>query len=244
MVFCLTIIPTIILLSYIYKLDKKEKEPMKLLIKLFLFGVLSVIFIVIAEEIIDIPISVVTTEGSVMYALLEAFLVAALCEEVGKYLAVRFAVWKTPHFNCMYDGIVYTTFAALGFATLENILYVMDGGLATAITRMFTAIPGHASDAVFMGYYLSRAKRAEVNGDKIEYKKNIRKTLLVPMIVHGIYDFLLLMEEEIVGEMTVIFAVLIWYIFIAIIFKFTFKLVKRASKEDKFFAPLVEPDVN
>lgn len=237
--FYLSIIPPIILLIYIYKLDRKEKEPFSLLRKLFLYGVIATLPICAAETVVTFVTESITAEGTVMYAILRAFVVAALCEEIGKYLVVKIFVWNSRQFNCTFDGIVYSTFVSLGFATLENILYVTNGGISTAIGRMFTAIPGHMSFGVVMGYYLSKAKVAKSDDDIAGYKKNIKKTLLMPILLHGIYDSLLMIEEEIANEIAGVLSVLTWYAFIIVLFVAIFIIVNKASKDDHYFGAAV-----
>lgn len=242
MEFSLAVIPSIVLLIFIYKNDRKEKEPMALLMKLFVYGVIVSYPVSFAEEIVSLPIDSLTTKGSFPYAILTAFVVAALCEEVGKFIVMRYLVWKDRNFNCTFDGIAYAVFVSLGFATLENILYVAEGGISTALVRMFVSVPGHMCFGVFMGYFFSKAKVADFSGDKSGYGKNIKRTLIVPIFLHGFYDCMLMLEGEIAGELTQAFAILIWYMFIIVLFIATFILVKIASREDIYFAPAVGKD--
>lgn len=239
----LAILPSIVLLIFIYKKDKKEKEPGKLLLKCFLFGVLSAIPAMIMELIIEEFVDSVTIPGSVLYAILDGFLVAAFSEELCKYLLMKKATWKSPHFNCAFDGIVYAVYVSLGFATLENIIYIADGDLVTAITRFFTAVPGHACDAVYMGYFYSLAKRAAIYGDKRAARRNKLIALWVPMFLHGLYDCLLSFEEDVAGEVILVLGVLAWIVFVIILFIVTFKLVNHASKNDSCFYALPEEEM-
>lgn len=127
--------------------------------------------------------------GKIGYAFGDAFLVAALCEEIFKLLAVYILVWKNPNFNERFDGIVYAVFVSLGFAMTENIMYVFSNGMSTGIARAFTAVPAHAMFGIMMGYYLGLAK----------FSKKGKLSLLllaffIPFLIHGIYDFILMVD--------------------------------------------------
>ena len=231
----LAIFPSIVLLYYIYKNDKREKEPMNLLIGLFISGVIIIIPAMIMESIIEPIVEFFFTEGSVFYAIFDGFIVAAFSEEVLKYLALKHKTWKSAEFNCSFDGIVYAVFVSLGFATFENIMYVMNGDLSTAIVRMFTAVPSHACDAVYMGYFYSKAKHANILGNIDLEKKYIKMSLIVPILMHGLYDCLISFEEDIAGNDIVTIGILLWLVFIVVLFFTTFELVKKASRQDTYF---------
>lgn len=238
--FTLGVVPPILLLIYIYKKDKREKEPMKLLLSCFICGIIIILPTIILETILGGVFEIFMTEGSVAYAIADGFIVAAFSEELFKYTALKLRTWKSPDYNCSFDGIVYAVFVSLGFATLENVFYIWDGGFSVAVTRMFTAIPGHASDAVFMGFFYSLAKKASITGDKALEKKYKRLALLVPIALHGLYDCLLSFEEEVVGESLVLLSLFIWLAFIVALYICTFKMVKKASENDMYFEPLEE----
>ena len=118
----------------------------------------------------------------------QAFLEAGIPEELCKFLVLYWLIWKAPEFDEHFDGIVYATFVSMGFACLENILYVFQYGAGTGIMRAVTAVPGHFFFAVVMGYYFSKAKF-----DVTNRKSNMIKCIIYPMIVHGIYDMILFM---------------------------------------------------
>lgn len=141
----LALLPTIVLVAWIYRQDKVEKEPKGLLWKIFLFGVLSVIPAMILEIIFE-EILLVFVEGyTLYYVILENFIGVALIEELCKRKAAKMAVWKHPAFNYKFDAIVYCVTSALGLATIENILYEMDADISTALTRAVLSVPSHAT---------------------------------------------------------------------------------------------------
>ena len=154
----LAVIPAVIVMLYIRGIDKIEKEPWKLLFSIFLLGALSVIPILIAELIVSIPISIFP-EGSLIHGFLQAFVCAAFVEESFKMMVLWLRTWKHKEFNYVFDGVVYAVFASMGFALVENILYVFQMGITTGILRAVTSIPGHMIFGVFMGMYYGLAKR-------------------------------------------------------------------------------------
>jgi len=178
--------PVLIILLYIYFRDKYDKEPLGLLIKALLAGIVIVIPVIFVERLL---IEMMPLSGRIGEAAYHAFVVAGSTEELFKFLALYLLVWKSPSFNEKFDGIVYAVFVSLGFAGVENVIYVLDGGMQTAVTRALTAVPAHAIFGVTMGYYLGIAHMyEELRG------KYLVRALLVPVILHGIYDFILMVE--------------------------------------------------
>lgn len=168
---------------YIYLKDHHEREPLGLLLRSFLFGVLSIFVTLIISLIIEQFITI--DEASLSEQAVHAFLIVALVEEFSKFIFVRGILYNNKHFNEPFDGIVYSVMVGMGFATFENILYAINGGFGTAIMRMFTAVPAHAAFAVLMGFYLGKAK--------FEHKKSYYAlhALGVATLFHGAYDYCL-----------------------------------------------------
>ena len=178
--------PVFIILLYIYFRDKYEKEPLGMLVKALLGGVLIILPVIFVERWL-MALSPFTSK--VGAAAWHAFVVAGSTEEVFKYLALYLLIWKSPSFNEKFDGIVYAVFVSLGFAAVENVMYVMDGGLQTAAIRALTAVPAHAIFGVTMGYYLGIAHMYE------ELRKEyLLRAIAIPILLHGIYDFILMVE--------------------------------------------------
>jgi RsiW-degrading membrane proteinase PrsW (M82 family) len=168
---------------YIYLKDHHEREPMSLLMRSFFFGVLSIFVTLLISQVIGLFVTI--DESSLSEQAVHAFLIVALVEEFSKFIFVRGILYNNKHFNEPFDGIVYSVMVGMGFATFENILYVVDGGIGTAIMRMFTAVPAHATFAVLMGYYLGKAK--------FEHKKSYYAfhALGIATLFHGAYDYCL-----------------------------------------------------
>lgn len=180
--------PSIALLYYFYVRDKYEKEPRQMLIKAFLLGSISVapvIFFELKLNIFDL------VESSLLGASYTAFVVAGLVEEGFKFSIFWLFFWKNKNFNEMYDGILYSVFISLGFATTENIGYVLLSGFHTAFIRSVTAVPAHALFGVVMGYYFGKAKF-------IKKKQGIgylSLAFIIPIVLHGLYDFILFAQS-------------------------------------------------
>jgi len=116
-----------------------------------------------------------------------AFLHAAIPEEFYKLVVLMTFCWFSRHFDEPFDGIVYGATVSLGFATLENVLYVSQGGLVVAILRAVTAVPGHAFCGVVMGYFVGRAKFASTGRTWI-----IMQGFVLAVVMHGLYDLFLM----------------------------------------------------
>ena len=168
---------------YIYLKDKHEREPLGLLVRSFFFGTLSIFITLILSMIIESFITI--DEADVSQQAIHAFFIVALVEEFSKFIFVWGILYRNKNFNEPFDGIVYSVMVGMGFATFENIVYVVQNGLETAVLRMFTAVPAHAIFAILMGYYLGKAK--------FEHNKSYYAiyALVVAALFHGAYDYFL-----------------------------------------------------
>lgn len=179
----LAVAPGLAIVIFIYWKDKYEKEPRRLLIISFILGMLSVVPAIFLEEFGSSWIPMV---GDTLRALIFAFIVVGGSEEFSKFFMLRIYPYRRKEFNEPFDGITYSVMVAMGFATLENIMYVFQYGTGTAIVRMFTAVPAHASFGVIMGYYTGLAK----------FKNNSLflqlQGVVFAAILHGAYDFFLI----------------------------------------------------
>jgi len=206
--FIIAITPAIIGLGAIYLSDRRDREPMKLLLLTFFLGALSVVPSIIVEEIL-ISFNIFTGIPGAFY---NAFIVAGLTEEYFKRLMVVKVPFKTIYFNEKLDGIVYGVFAALGFATVENIIYVVftyTNNPFIGLYRGIFSVPAHGIFGITMGYYLSLA-RFETD-PKIK-KTKMAKSLYMPVILHGFFDFILMAE---IPELTMLFVpyvIFLWWI--------------------------------
>ena len=219
----ISIAPIILILIYIYRRDKYEKEPRKLLIKAFIFGALTVIPILFIETALgnywnnkyNFP------SNQMLTAAYNAFIAAASTEEIFKYAVFFLIIWKNKNFNEKFDGIVYAVYISLGFAAIENIMYVLQNGIGTGIMRAFTAVPAHTMFGISMGYFLAWAKfRPE---KRVLY---IILSLLVPIVLHGFYDFIIMSQHKIL---------LLFFIpFLIAMLIMAFKEMKHLSNKSRF----------
>ena len=180
--------PVAMIIFYIYLKDKYEKEPRHLLITSFLLGgIVSIILTSVLYIFFDLFLPL-NDKYSVFQQFIRAFFVVALVEEFSKYVIVRYYAQTKKEFNEPFDGIVYAVMVSMGFAAVENIFYVIDGGIPTAILRAFTAVPAHATFGILMGYFMGKAK---FSNNRI--KLNLMG-LGLAILFHGAYDFFLFIE--------------------------------------------------
>lgn len=182
--------PVVVLLWQILRRDAANPEPPRMLAKAFLYGMVSTavtfVLLPITEAIGDI---VVQNINPLSAAFKQAFFSAALPEEGAKLLMLWLLLRNNPYFDERFDGIVYAVCVGMGFAAVENVLYLFsnyDSWLSVGIVRALFAVPGHFFDAVIMGYYYSH------------YHFGTRRNpatkaliLAAPVVAHGIYDGIL-----------------------------------------------------
>ena len=209
----LAALPVILILSFVYFKDR-NKEPMALLIKLFFAGFVSCILVLIISGILEIIfpfMSVDLSSKSFFQTLLYAFIGVALVEEFSKWLMTFLVGYNNREFDELYDGILYAIFVSLGFAFIENIMYIIQtSSINTALLRAVSAVPSHACDAIFMGYYLSIAKQCAIKGAEKLERKYIVKSVFVPAVLHGIYDFCLMSGSALLIGVFIAFVVFLY----------------------------------
>lgn len=188
------IIPPLLIAFFIYRNDLYEVEPHRLLIKTFFLGFLITVPMILIElltgEIFD---------NILLYSLLGV----ALVEEGIKYVTLLLYNYKKDDFNEPYDGIIYSVMLTMGFALVENVMYVIQGGGEVAILRMFSAIPLHATCGIIMGYFLGKAKMEHENTEK-----NKVLALVIPTIIHGLYNYFIFIEIITFSYIILIFGVI------------------------------------
>ncbi len=218
------LLPCVILLFYIFKKDKIEPEPAGLLTKLFFLGCLSTIPAIILEYAGAYALAALGITGGMPYFLIENFLVIALAEEASKRFMLRKGSWNDPNFNFVFDGVVYGAFVSIGFAALENVGYIMGFGLEVAVIRGVAAIPLHCICGVFMGHFYGLQKICTKYGYVQKAKTNKTLSLLVPVLIHGFYDFCASVESETLTY--------VWLIFVIVMDIIAIRSINRYSRED------------
>ena len=224
----LAILPVMLLLIFVYNKDK-EKEPLSLLLQLFILGMISCGLVLLLSNVYELFLPFMAKKVKEMDSfevIIYSFICVALTEEFCKWLMLYIKGYNNREFDEVFDIIVYAVFVSLGFAFIENIVYIFSKlTLRTAILRALSSVPGHACDAIFMGYYLCLAKQCHYKKKYKDENKYIALSILVPAILHGIYDYCLMSNMEMLG-----------FVFLAfIIFLYTnaFQTLTKASQKNK-----------
>lgn len=246
----LAVIPSVFLLIKVYQADKVEKEPAPLLFKLFIKGLESAFFAAVVEALLInfglntlVHLGLIEGEGSFLYHAIEAFLIVAVAEEGFKYYFLKQTTWNHPAFDYRFDAVVYAVFVSLGFATIENILYVWGSqiesgtGLQLSVYRGVLSVPAHCVFAVAMGIHYGAAKYAQGHEQFDLEEAGLRKAFLVPVLMHGFFDFALMMNQPLYTGLFFVFVILADYR--------ALKAVGRASQTDTrvYKTPSLTPPV-
>jgi len=172
--------PGCALLAYLYLKDRYDPEPVKLVLRMFLCGALAVFPLMVLQR------SFVLAFGDNNF--LFSFVYSSGMEETVKWLILYVLIYKHVAFDEPYDGIVYAAAVSLGYATIENIIYALVNytTFSQILIRAFLPVSGHALFAVIMGYYLGRAKFAPGSA-----KKMLAFSILLPILYHGLFDYIL-----------------------------------------------------
>lgn len=227
----LAALPVMVICWLIYRKDK-NKEPTNVLINLFWHGIMSCFLVLIVSSILEVIFPVLqkeTYEMNIFEIAFYAFVGVALVEECCKWVYLNKHGYNNNAFDEKYDIIVYSVFVSLGFAFFENILYVfMNNSVSVALLRAVLAVPGHACDAIFMGYYLTLAKQAKLQGNAENERKNKIKSILVPTLLHGVYDFCLFTQEDLFLLIFVVFVIVLYILSIM-------KIKKLAATNSNYY---------
>ena len=223
----LSLIPVITLGYLVYRKDT-IKEPKVLLIGLFASGFLAAFIVVITNMLIlkFLPKYYLMNSYS-KFSMVELFIIIfleiALLEEFSKWVMVRIFGFKNKQFDQFYDIIIYSVFIALGFATVENIFYVVPlASIKLGLLRAFIAVPAHAAFGVFMGYFFAMAKYSD---NKFRYFISMISAFLIPAFFHTIYDFCMLLGNNLY--------LIIFILFISALYISAIVEINSAIKKDK-----------
>ncbi len=188
----LAIIPSLVLIFAVWKFDTVEKEPIGLLAKLFFGGTLTILSAQLVGFLGEKLLRMLNKDtDSLVYFFIFAFFLVGLVEEAGKFLVLRLLTWKNNEFNYAFDGIVYAAMVSLGFATIENIAYVIVNGSGASLVRVFMQAPAHLIYAIFMGYFYGLARLNKGLGDQKKVMMHTAEAVMVPAVMHGLYVFCL-----------------------------------------------------
>lgn len=226
----LAALPAILLVIYVYKKDKNEKEPKGLLAKLIGFGMLSIIPAVIIELVGNLVLGIFLRPDSILFIFIDCFVIIAGAEEGSKFLMLKLGSWKNREFNFSFDGVVYSVCTGLGFALLENIMYVIGGGLRLAFSRALTAVMAHAVFGVIMGVFYGRARQFQTLGNIKKRNQSFARAIIFPLLLHGLYDFLLSVNS--------VLTLIVFLVVLIGIYVLMFSVVRKASKNDAPAVPV------
>ena len=187
----LALAPGFAIIFYMYLKDQFDREPLKNLVFSFGLGILATIPAALIQIILEGEMKHLISENSPAFYALYAFVVVGFGEELCKFIMLRTYAYRKQAFNEPFDGIVYSVMVSMGFATLENVLYVMEGGMETALVRMFISVPAHAAFGVIMGYHVGLAKFDAPNG-----MRHLITGLLMATLFHGAFDFFLFLQKS------------------------------------------------
>jgi protease PrsW len=178
------IAPGLALLSYFYLKDEYESEPISVVLRTFMYGALLVFPIMFIQHVLH-------TENIIKSGFIDAFLSSSLLEEFFKWFILFYAIYQHVELDEPFDGIVYGVAVSLGFASVENIFYLFANGIEHAMARALLPVSSHALFGVIMGFYIGKAKFTE--GKKAKW---VIISLLLPFILHGFYDYILISQEN------------------------------------------------
>jgi RsiW-degrading membrane proteinase PrsW (M82 family) len=187
----LSLAPGIAIIFYIYSKDKYDREPFENLFVSFLLGVVSTVPASLFQRHLQPELDLFVSPYSISYYFMWAFVLVAFSEEGCKYLVLRLYSYRQKAFNEPFDGIVYSVMVSMGFATLENVMYVFEHGFATGVLRMFLSVPAHACFGVLMGYHAGLARF-----DPGKAPWHLWKGLGLAVFFHGSFDFFLFLQNN------------------------------------------------
>lgn len=228
--FVLSLLPVALLLWFVYKCDYKP-EPFNEVMRGLYYGALSIVVTFMIDAIVLLFVGDEFMETPTpLHQLFRAFVGAAIPEECSKLLMLSLLLRKNKYFDEHIDGIVYAACVGLGFAGVENYLYVSDSDdwLGVALQRSVTAVPCHFLTAVAMGYFYSLYRFDE--GEKNKWGVLM---IAVPILFHGVYDALL-MISSVVGEFVSVVMLLVFIWWLNGMRKFAKEKIADANRLDGF----------
>lgn len=218
-----SIIPVLIILTVIYNMGEVKKQPLWVLVILFLGGILSWVIVryisrVLGNDIYKSQIEINESLGNKGFFLV-SFGIIAIIEEISKYIVITIMCFKNKYFKNPYDAIMYAVCISLGFAFVENIMYINNYGMGVAISRAIFSIPAHASFGIIMGYYLGVSKLCRDKGEANASALTRYSAFFIPLIFHGFYDFLLNFNTESIYIIFLIYVIIMYAFVILLLFR-------------------------
>lgn len=219
--FFIAVIPVIVLAIYFYNKDV-DKEPKKVLLKIFFIEIALTIAVAFVETSLSKKV-LVNDELSFLFYYVY---IVGFAEEFSKFLPAYFFGIRSEHYNSYYDAVIYCVFSALGFACIENIMYVMSGGIFVGILRAVLSVPGHILWSAIVGAFIGLATITEKKRRKQLKPVYVLTGLITASFIHGIFDYSL---ES--GNFIAILFIFVVEIILAI---FTVSMIKKVGKINSF----------
>ncbi len=180
----LAIAPGLALFSYFYLRKQIAKEPSRTLFHTFIYGAMMTFPILFIQHVFE-------EENVFSHVFFRDVLFTSGLEEFFKWLILLLAIYRHVEFKDAYDGILYGASISLGFATVENILYLFTYGTDIAFMRALLPVSSHALFGVVMGYYIGKAKFATISNKNLM----LLLALLAPYFLHFIYNGIFLVRK-------------------------------------------------
>jgi len=230
--------PGLFWLWLIYRGNKYHPEPKRLVIRTFLLGMAVVIPVALIETALILPYVFTHLEELRNFSIAGinnlslgesayiSFVVAGFTEELFKFLVVRTTIYRSPYFDEPIDGLVYSSAAALGFASLENIEYLLQFGWQTALVRAPITTLAHVMFSAIWGYPLALKKLKRKNSTALLWLG-----LLGAMAGHGLFDFLAFQQGDASVNIPILIGLIVLFAGLLALFIF---LIRRGQKTSPF----------
>ena len=224
----LSIIPIIVIANLLYKIDK-DKEPSKVLINIFVVSVVVGLIGGLFSSAVDKFLSTLNFNSIFVYNVVRLLFVIALTEEVCKFIPAKFIGMNSKYHSSFYDTLIYFAFSGLGFACIENIMYVMTFTVKTALVRGILSVPGHILFSVLLGIFIALANREKQKNNNKSNEKSIIYTTLgftIASVTHALYNYGLAQN----GLTKAIIVFIMYIVGIYLIF-----IIKEVSRVNTFY---------
>ncbi|QAS54510.1 glutamic-type intramembrane protease PrsW [Halobacillus litoralis] len=192
--------PAVAIMTFIYLSKRIELEPFPLIIRMFIIGVIMVFPIMFIQYAFEV-------ENIFQHPLLKSFFLVGLMEEFFKWFFIVFVAYRHSDFDHHYDGIIYAVAVSLGFATIENVIYLFYNGIEIAMLRAIFPVSSHGLFGIIMGFYVGKAKFTTVKS-----KICMAFALFIPVALHTLYDYIITVNESAWMYWITPFMIILWII--------------------------------
>lgn len=192
--------PAVAIMTFIYLSKRIELEPLPLIIRMFIIGVIMVFPIMFIQYAFEV-------EGVFHNPLMKSVFLVGLLEEFSKWFFLLFVAYRHSDFDHHYDGIIYGVAVSLGFATIENIIFLFQNGIQIAMLRAIFPVSSHGLFGIIMGFYMGKAKFRTTRS-----RWCLGLGLLIPVGLHTVYDYIITVKEMTWMYWITPFMIVLWII--------------------------------